>query len=124
MLSACWRRPSSSSSPVRSRAAAARWLGAIALALLVVCIHVVFPAPRIEEGHNVFLIDKPGSALERGLPREAYRAMAERFDAAYPPERRCTVGDVYCWRTNGVPKQAFAFAADGIFDFVPPIRAA
>ena len=94
----------------------ARWLGAIALTLLVVGVHVFLPAPRIEEGHNVFLIDGPGSALERGLPRDAYRAMAERFDAAYPPERRCTEGDVYCWRTNGIPKQAFAFAADGIFD--------
>jgi len=94
----------------------ARWAGAIVLTLLVVGVHVVMPAPRIEEGHNVFLIDGPGGALERGLPREAYRAMAERFDAAYPPERRCTVGDVYCWRTNGIPKQTFAFAADGIFD--------
>src|SRR5690349_5057897 len=94
----------------------ARWIAAIVLTLLVVGVHIVVPAPRIEEGHNVFLIDGPGGALERGLPREAYRAMAERFDAAYPPERRCTVGDVYCWRTNGIPKQAFAFAADGIFD--------
>ena len=94
----------------------ARWLGATALTVLIVCVHVLVPAPRIEEGHNVFLIDGPGSALERGLPREVYRAMAERFDAAYPAERRCTKGDVYCWRTNGIPKQAFAFAADGIFD--------
>ena len=95
---------------------AARWLGAIALTLLVIGVHVLVPAPRIEEGHNVFLIDGPGSALERGLPRDAYRAMAERFDAAYPAKRRCAKGDVYCWRTNAVPKQAFAFAADGIFD--------
>src|ERR1044072_6106077 len=70
---------------------ASRWLGAIALTLLVVGVHVLAPAPRIEEGHNVFLIDGPGGALERGLPREAFRAMAERFDAAYPPERRCIV---------------------------------
>ena len=83
---------------------------------MVAGVHVFMAAPRIEEGHNVFLIDGPGSALERGLPREAYREMAQRFDAAYPPEKRCTAGDVYCWRTNGVPKQAFAFAADGIFD--------
>lgn len=95
---------------------ATRWIGALALTLLVIGIHVLLPAPRIEEGHNVFLIDGPGSALERGLPREAYQAMAERFDAAYPSERRCTKSDIYCWRTNGVPKQAFAFAADGIFD--------
>jgi len=94
----------------------ARWIGAIVLTLLVIAVHVFMPVPRIEEGHNVFLVDGPDNALERGLPREAYRAMAERFDAAYPAERRCTAGEIYCWRTNGIPKQAFAFAADGIFD--------
>ncbi len=93
----------------------ARWVGALALTLLVAAVHVFIAAPRIEEGHNVFLIDGAGGALERGLPREAYRAMAQRFDAAYPRERRCTAGDIYCWRTHGIPKQAFAFAADGIF---------
>ena len=33
-----------------------------------------------------------------------------------PPSGAARAGDVYCWRTNGIPKQAFAFAADGIFD--------
>ena len=93
----------------------ARWIIAVVLTLLVIGVHVFLPAPRIEEGHNVFLIDGPGSALERGLPSDAYAAMAQRFFSAYPPSRRCTAGDVYCWRTNGVPKQTFAFAADGIF---------
>jgi hypothetical protein len=42
--------------------------------------------------------------------------MAERFDTAYPVERRCSAGEVYCWRPRGIPQRAFAFAADGIFD--------
>ena len=100
-------------SVARSRA---RWIGAALLALMVAGMHVFLPAPRLEEGHNVFLIDGPGNALEKGLPRGAYRAMAERFDAAYPAAQRCSKSDVYCWRTNGIPQQAFAFAADGIFD--------
>src|SRR5215207_3629904 len=94
----------------------ARWIGAALLVLIVAGVHVVLPAPRLEEGHNVFLIDGSGNALEKGLPRAAYRAMAERFDAAYPAAQRCSKGDVYCWRTNGIPQQVFAFAADGIFD--------
>ena len=74
-------------SVARSRA---RWIGAALLALMVAGMHVFLPAPRLEEGHNVFLIDGPGNALEKGLPRGAYRAMAERFDAAYPAAQRCS----------------------------------
>ncbi len=98
------------------RSDAARWCGAIVLALLVLAQHLLLAAPRIEEGHNVFLIDRPGSALERGLPADAFRAMAQRFDAAYPLERRCKEGEHLCWRPNGIPDRAFAFAADGVFD--------
>ena len=94
----------------------ARWTAAILLTLLVVGEHVLLSAPRIEEGDNVFLIDGPGSALEKGLPAAAFRHMAERFEAAYPPEKRCQAGLAYCWRPRGIPKHAFALAADGLFD--------
>lgn len=94
----------------------ARWAGAVALSVVVLGVHMLLPAPRIEEGHNVFLIDGPGSALEQGLPREAYRAIAERFDAAYPPASRCVAGEVYCWRPTAIPKRPYAFASDGILD--------
>lgn len=93
----------------------ARWLCAAALALVVLGQHLFFAAPRIEEGHNVFLIDRPGGALEEGLPPDVFRTMAERFDAAYPPERRCDPAEPLCWR-NGVPSRLFAFASDGAFD--------
>ena len=94
----------------------ARWIAAGVLTLLVVGQHLFLSAPRIEEGHNVFLIDQPGSALERGLPASAFRLMAQRFDAAYPPETRCQAGAASCWRPGSLPKQTFALAADGMFD--------
>ncbi len=51
---------------------ALRWIAAIALTLLVAGQHVFLSAPRIEEGHNVLLIDQPGGALEKGLPADAF----------------------------------------------------
>src|SRR5947207_2273252 len=65
-----------------------RWAGAALLTALVLATHLFLPAPRIEEGHNVFLIDGPGGALENGLPREAFRAMAERSEPGYPAAKR------------------------------------
>jgi hypothetical protein len=93
-----------------------RWLAAAALIAVLAGAQLLLPVPRIEEGHNVFLIDGPGNALERGLPPAAYRALAERFDAEYPADRRCASGTDYCWRPKAIPTQAFAFAADGFFD--------
>jgi hypothetical protein len=94
----------------------APWLGAIIAVALCVLGHILFPAPRIEEGHNVFLVDRAGSALEAGLPREAFRIMAAEFDATYPPARRCAPAQDGCWRAQGFPTHAFAFSADGILD--------
>jgi hypothetical protein len=94
----------------------ARWLAALVLALLVLAQHLVLAAPRIEEGHSAFLIDKPGGKLEQGLPQDAFRRMAEQFAAAYPPERRCRPGEYGCWGAGGLKDQTFAFAADGALD--------
>jgi hypothetical protein len=91
-----------------------RWLAALALTALVLAQHLFLAVPRIEEGHNVFLIDGPGSALERGLPADVFAAMAQRFDIAYPAERRCRAGAPLCWRPDGIPDRVFAFAADGV----------
>jgi hypothetical protein len=128
---------------VRTRAAP--WLGALATVALCVLGQFLFPAPRIEEGHNVFLVDDTnlsvhsresgnpgaaardtgsplargrtgsGNALQTGLPREAFRIMADEFDAKYPRERRCAPSQDGCWRAQGFPARAFAFSADGIF---------
>src|SRR6185295_4148811 len=94
----------------------ARWLAAFVVVLVVSAQHYLLPAPRIEEGHNAFLIGRPGGALETGLPSGAFRIMAEQFSAAYPPERRCRPGEPGCWGAAGLKDQTFAFAADGALE--------
>jgi len=60
----------------------APWLAALAAVALCVLGQMLFPAPRIAEGHNVFLIDdsrgrteSPGP-LAAGLPRMSFLIMA------------------------------------------------
>ncbi len=93
------------------------WLLAAAVVLVAVVGQWLLPAPRIEEGHNVFLVDGGRSgALERGLPAEAFRLMRAEFDARYPPTRRCDPQNGGCWRGQPFPERTFAFSADGIYD--------
>ncbi len=98
-------------------AARSRWLAAVAVAALVVITQWTFPAPRIEEGHNVFVAD-PGrgpGALEAGLPREVYQYMLGEFDRAYPVERRCGLSQDGCWRHETMPETAYGFSPDAIY---------
>src|SRR5262245_1124951 len=92
------------------------WLGAVAAVGLCVLGQFVLAAPRIEEGHNVFVVDGPGGALEQGLPPAVFDFMRTEFDARYPPDRRCDRANEGCWRAQGFPNRPFAFSADGIFD--------
>lgn len=92
-----------------------RWLGVVAAVALCVLGQFWLAAPRIEEGHNVFIVDGPGGALEAGLPSQAFRLMAAEFGAKYPPERRCDPRADGCWRGQGFPDRPFAFSADGIY---------
>src|SRR5664279_2806449 len=101
------------------RASAGAWAAAVALVALAVAGQFLLAPPRIEEGHNVFL---PSPALERGLPADVYRHMANEFDALYPPAVRCRPGSVGCWQDGGLPDSAFAFSADGIIHKTPLSR--
>jgi hypothetical protein len=93
-----------------------RWFAALAVVVVAVAVATLWPAPRIDEGHNVFIVgEAPGSALERVLPAEAYRLMAAEFEARYPHARRCTTGVTGCWRSEA-PSRAYAFSADAIHD--------
>lgn len=83
------------------------WAAAVAVVIAAVAGQVLLAPPRIEEGHNVFLVGAQKSGLEAGLPSDAYRLMADEFSAQYPPGRR---------RAGRPPEQPFAFSADGIFD--------
>jgi hypothetical protein len=93
-----------------------RWLGALAAVVLCISGQILLKAPRIEEGHNIFLIDGPGGALEAGLPAQAFRFMAAEFDAKYPQAHRCNPVQEGCWRGQAFPRHPFAFSADGIYD--------
>jgi len=93
---------------------AARWFAAIIIVAVAVVGQMLVSAPRIEEGHNIFLVDKPGGALEKQLPASAFRIMLEEFDAKYPVEKRCPLDGV-CWRGQIFPDRPYAFSADGIY---------
>jgi hypothetical protein len=94
-----------------------RWLGAVAVVALCVLGQLWLKAPRIEEGHNVFIVDGThGDALKAGLPADVFEAMRAEFDAKYPPPRRCDPKAFGCWRGEAFPDRAFAFSADAIYD--------
>jgi hypothetical protein len=99
------------------------WLGAVAAVAFGVLGQIWLAAPRIEEGHNVFIVEGENGALaaglgalEAGLPSAVFRFMAAEFDAKYPPARRCDRATDGCWRGQGFPDRPFAFSADGIYD--------
>jgi hypothetical protein len=71
----------------------------------------------------VFLPGPSDGALQRGLPLDVYRHMANAFDAQYPPAVRCLPSLIGCWQ-NTYPERVFAFSADGIFHASDLSRAA
>jgi hypothetical protein len=91
------------------------WFAALVAVALAMAGQFLFAAPRIEEGHNIFLLDAPGGALETGLPAAAFAVMAAEFNRRYPPAHRCERNMDGCWRGDGVPPQTFAFSSDGIY---------
>ena len=98
------------------RSLPSRWLAAVALAAAVAAGHILLPAPRIDEGHNVFL---PGrdAAKTSGLPRAVLDYLDRQFAEQYPPEKRCEDPSRGCWRTDRSDAQdGFGFSTDGIFD--------
>ena len=92
------------------------WFAALAVVMVAIMGKTLFPSPRIEEGHNIFIVDLLGGALEQGLPAEAFALMLAEFDAQYPLELRCDRKLPGCWRSQGFPDRAYAFSADGIYD--------
>lgn len=90
------------------------WIAAALVVLVATGGQWLLAPPRVTEGHNVFLPGPSDGALQRGLPAEVYRHMADEFDAQYPPPVRCRPGSVGCWQ-NRAPARTFAFSADGIF---------
>jgi len=88
------------------------WLAAGAIVAVAIAGQMWLAPPRIEEGHNVFL---PGPELEKALPAQVYRQMADEFDALYPAGQRCNAAESSCWRAQGAPDGAYAFSADSVW---------
>src|SRR5580704_11964080 len=99
-----------------TKSMSSRWLAAAGLAALIAAAHVLLPAPRIEEGHNVFL-PRLDAAKTSGLPREVYDFLDKAFAAQYPPEKRCNDQSRGCWRPDrSAAQDRFALSSDGFFD--------
>jgi hypothetical protein len=92
------------------------WLGALTAVATGLLLQTWLASPRIEEGHNVFVVDRADGALEASLPPQVFRLMLAEFDARYPPRNRCDPAQFGCWRGQGFPDRPFAFSADGIYD--------
>jgi hypothetical protein len=92
-----------------------RWIAAVVLAGAVVASHLLWPAPRIDEGHNVFL-PGPSAAQTSGLPAGVLGVLTRQFDERYPPEKRCGDPAKGCWRPDRTAEaDGNAFSADGIY---------
>ena len=99
------------SGEVSARAGA--WAAAVAIVAVALAGQFLLAPPRLEEGHNVFL---PGAgALQRGLPADVYRQMAQEFDELYPPAVRCRPGSPGCWQDDAGPDKLYAFSADSVW---------
>jgi hypothetical protein len=96
-----------------------RWLVAVALAIAVAAGHILLPAPRLDEGFNVFL-PGPNAATTSGLPRRVFDYLDRQFAEQYPPERRCDDRSRGCWRHDrSAAEDGFGFSTDGIFGAPP-----
>src|ERR1700730_9016467 len=111
----------------------APWLAALAAVALCVLGQIIFPAPRIEEGHNVFLIDDAGDSLsvhsrESGNPR--LRVPGERSETRDPETRSAAPGSPLTrGRTDGggaleagLPRAGVRLIAVGVGTVYPPLR--
>ena len=93
-----------------------RWGGAALLTVVVIAGHLLLPAPRIEEGHNIFIGDGEGAAASSGLPQDAFRQMAAQYAAQYPREPHCEDEAHGCSRiSRSASQDGYAFSADGIY---------
>src|SRR5215467_3259311 len=104
----------------------APWLAALAVVGVCVLGQILFAAPRIEEGHNVFLIDDAGDApsvhsRESGNPDSGspQRGPRDASVAGGPARGRTDMGGALA---AGLPRAAFQLMAVEFDTIYPPAR--
>src|SRR5262245_35552126 len=97
----------------------APWLGALAAVVLCVLGQILFAAPRIEEGHNVFLIDDAVDAPS-AHSRESGNPGAAASDSGSPLARGRTESPSPL--AAGLPRAAFQLMATEFNTIYPPAR--
>ena len=98
------------------------WFAALAVALVAIGGQYLLNPNRIDEGHNVFLVEGRDNALVTGLPPDVYRLMAAEFEKVHPADKRCDAQAEGCWLRGGFPSRSYAFSADGLLDAAPLSR--
>jgi hypothetical protein len=101
-----------------------RIAAALGITLAVIVIKVVAAPPKIDEGHNVFVVDttRPPGVLETGLPPAVFNFMLGEFERVYPPTNWCDQRRQGCWRFDAPTTRTYAFSGDGIYDRAPYSR--
>ena len=92
-----------------------RWLAALALAAVCLLAQMTLPFPRIEEGHNVFLVDRPGGRWKPDCRRRP-TADAGRIRRPLPAGEALRSRGRRLLAPARLSRPRFAFSADGIFD--------
>ena len=107
----------------------APWLAALAVVGVCVLTQILFPAPRIEEGHNVFLVDDAGdelSAHSRDSGNRRLSVPGERSETRDPETRSAAPARGRTDRGNalaaGLPRAAFQLMATEFNTIYPPAR--
>ncbi|MBI4633166.1 MAG: hypothetical protein HY742_04685 [Deltaproteobacteria bacterium] len=91
-----------------------RIVAVVAVVLLVPYAKSFLPRAGIEEGHNIFLYQKPGEAIQQALPLDIFTEWKQSFDGVYPPQNEPYESN--SWRAAGVvPGEAFAFSSDSLW---------
>lgn len=92
-----------------------RFAGAALLVIVVAGISSALPRADLAEAHNAFILQQPGEALERGLPREVFTSWKAQFHAFYPPDAGGPALD-YDWRDPAhAPKSLYTWSSDALW---------
>ena len=80
------------------------WIAAISIVVLTIATQWLSLAPRIEEGHNVFIAASRRQCASAGLTGGCVPPNVRRVQASYPSERRCDPQAFGCCAPRRFPR--------------------